>query len=80
MADSNQLISLGIGSPADIEHFILYGLNISPVTAAPSTAVELDLLTAVGTGLAMSTAGVGLALTTVKGAGGLTLTTERQNT
>ncbi len=95
MADINQVISLGIGTPADIEHFVLFGLNVSL-----SPAVELDLLTAVGadlalltagTGLALttvkapgalalSTAGVGHALTTVKGAGGLALTTERQNT
>lgn len=27
MADINQLISLGIGTPSDIEHFILLGLN-----------------------------------------------------
>ena len=27
MADINQVITLGIGTPADIEHFILVGLN-----------------------------------------------------
>ena len=80
MADINQIISLGLGTPASIEHFTLFGLNVSPTVVQPSTVVELDLLTAVGTGLAMSTAGVGLALTTVKAPGGLTLTTERQNT
>lgn len=28
MADINQIITLGIGTPADIPHFILFGLNI----------------------------------------------------
>jgi hypothetical protein len=27
MADINQVITLGIGTPSDIEHFILFGLN-----------------------------------------------------
>ena len=27
MADINQVITLGIGTPSDIEHFILVGLN-----------------------------------------------------
>ena len=27
MADINQIITLGIGTPADLEHFILVGLN-----------------------------------------------------
>lgn len=27
MADINQLITFGIGTPSDIEHFILFGLN-----------------------------------------------------
>ena len=27
MADINQVVTLGIGTPADIEHFILFGLN-----------------------------------------------------
>lgn len=27
MADIHQIITLGIGTPADIEHFILVGLN-----------------------------------------------------
>lgn len=29
MADINQIITLGIGTPADIEHFILIGLSVS---------------------------------------------------
>ena len=29
MADINQIITLGIGTPSDIEHFILFGLNTS---------------------------------------------------
>ena len=28
MADINQIITLGIGTPGDIEHFILFGLNV----------------------------------------------------
>ena len=35
MADINQVISLGIGTPSSIEHFILVGLN----TEAPALAV-----------------------------------------
>lgn len=27
MADINQIITIGVGTPADIEHFILVGLN-----------------------------------------------------
>ena len=37
MADINQIISLGIGTPADIEHFILLGLNANPA-AVPVAA------------------------------------------
>jgi hypothetical protein len=33
MADIHQTISLGIGSPADIPHFILFGLSVAPVAA-----------------------------------------------
>ena len=34
MADINQIISLGIGTPADVPHFLLVGLstNENPVT------------------------------------------------
>lgn len=35
MADINQVITLGIGEPADIEHFILLGLNGLSHTEAP---------------------------------------------
>ena len=35
MADIHHVISLGIGSPADIPHFTLFGL--SPNAAAPAT-------------------------------------------
>jgi hypothetical protein len=37
MADINQVITLGIGTPADIKHFILLGLNVgaeTPITGA----------------------------------------------
>lgn len=37
MADINQIISLGIGSPASIEHFILVGLS-----AGTASVVEFD--------------------------------------
>ena len=30
MADINQVITLGIGTPGDREHFILFGLNGAP--------------------------------------------------
>lgn len=30
MADINQIITLGIGTPSSIKHFILGGLNIAP--------------------------------------------------
>ena len=66
MADINQVITLGIGVPADIPHFVLYGLTPAPQTTA--------------VGLALTTAdGVTLALTTDKGAGGLALSTERSD-
>lgn len=31
MADIDQIITLGIGTPSDIEHFTLVGLNANPV-------------------------------------------------
>lgn len=31
MADINQIVTLGIGTPSDIEHLILVGLNANPV-------------------------------------------------
>lgn len=34
MADINQIVTLGIGIPGDIEHFILFGLNAAPSVAA----------------------------------------------
>lgn len=38
MADINHVISLGIGSPADVPHFTLFGL--SPFAAGVVAAVE----------------------------------------
>lgn len=39
MADVNQMITLGIGTPGDIEHFILFGLTAgtaeAPAVPAP---------------------------------------------
>jgi len=41
MANINQVITLGIGTPASIEHFILFGLNaIGTVTGVVSLTVE----------------------------------------
>lgn len=37
MADINQIISLGIGTPADIPHFLLVGLSVNDVVAADVT-------------------------------------------
>lgn len=31
MADVNQIITLGVGTPSDIPHFILVGLSVNPV-------------------------------------------------
>lgn len=30
MSDINQMITLGIGTPADVLHFVLVGLNVRP--------------------------------------------------
>lgn len=48
MADINQIITVGIGTPADIPHFILVGLSPSEVA---STGVVRDQIT-LGTKLA----------------------------
>ena len=36
MADINEIITLGIGTPSDIKHFILLGLNGSSSPPPPS--------------------------------------------
>lgn len=55
MADINQIISLGIGTPADIPHFILVGLNpLSTVTAHPD---GVGCTIGVGQGHATGTSG-----------------------
>jgi hypothetical protein len=33
MADVNQVITLGVGTPSDIEHFVLFGLGSGEVDA-----------------------------------------------
>lgn len=38
MADVNQLLTLGIGTPADIAHFVLVGLSPNNVIAPDATA------------------------------------------
>jgi hypothetical protein len=44
LADINQIITLGIGTPADIEHFILMGLNatgpVAVIDATPDWIVQ----------------------------------------
>ena len=45
MSDINQIITLGIGTPADIKHFILVGLNtgvaVVTMTLAPNRSAIL---------------------------------------
>ncbi len=40
MADINQIITLGIGTPSDIEHFVLFGLNMPAVPGAGLTHLD----------------------------------------
>ena len=42
MADINQIITLGIGTPGDIEHFILLGLNVRALGAIDTTLQDRD--------------------------------------
>jgi len=37
MADIDQIITLGIGTPSDIEHFILFGLNVGVIGVIDAT-------------------------------------------
>jgi hypothetical protein len=42
VADINAIVSLGIGSPADVPHFILVGLSINDaVVADPDVTVDV---------------------------------------
>jgi hypothetical protein len=41
MADIHAVISLGLGSPGDIEHFTLVGLNANPASISPATGSNL---------------------------------------
>lgn len=42
MADVNHVISLGLGTPADIPHFILVGLSpIAAIDATPDAVIEV---------------------------------------
>lgn len=45
MADINQIITMGIGTPADIPHFVLLGLspNASPPPSGQNPAASLFL-------------------------------------
>ena len=42
MADINQLLSLGIGAPSDIPHFLLLGLSPSQIVASADTIVMVQ--------------------------------------
>lgn len=46
MADINQVITLGIGTPSSIPHFVLVGLSPSGASAGPAYGTD-DLTTAV---------------------------------
>lgn len=47
MADVNQLITLGIGTPSDIEHLTLFGLGAdSSAPSTPSGTGGLTVITA----------------------------------
>lgn len=42
MADIHQVISLGIGTPSDVPHFLLLGLSINVVLlASPDVTIEV---------------------------------------
>lgn len=60
MADVNALISLGIGSPADIPHFLLVGLSVeteADVSGVLSATLDDVTVVATGTGSGLSTNG-----------------------
>lgn len=44
MADIHQVITLGIGTPADIPHLILFGLSPTGPVSAPIVSVGLAYL------------------------------------
>jgi hypothetical protein len=48
MADIHQTISLGIGSPADIPHFILFGLSVNANPALFQRATSTGLISGAG--------------------------------
>jgi len=45
MADINQIITLGIGTPSDIPHFVLFGLSptgpVASVDASPDYLISV---------------------------------------
>lgn len=65
MADINHIITLGIGVPGDIEHFILFGLNgvalsvKGHVSTAESLVGAVLAVDALAAGVAVSEAAVG---------------------
>jgi hypothetical protein len=45
MADINQVTTLGIGTPAGIPEFLLFGLQVSPEAALTAEGLEYTLPT-----------------------------------
>ena len=43
MADINQTITLGIGTPAGVPEFLLFGLQVAPETALTAPGLEYTL-------------------------------------
>lgn len=46
MANLHHLITLGIGTPADVPHFLLVGLSVTAAAAPTSTEATLTLVDA----------------------------------
>jgi hypothetical protein len=59
MADINQVITLGVGTPSDVAHFTLFGLSVNPsiMDYRPLTLTERSF------GLSLDQRSLGLTLT-----------------
>lgn len=67
-----QVITLGIGTPSDIPHFLTFGLGIgSPIVASPES-----LLLQGGYGFRLTTQGANGLIRTVQGADGSAVSVE----
>lgn len=42
MADINEIVTLGIGTPSSIKHFILLGLNVGAAVTIPISRTRVD--------------------------------------